>query len=165
MASTPSTATRRSICGSASRKASFVNRTSPGLSSTSSTTLFMVSSNILSLLRQFRFGQPECVDASHKAVEGVPVRRLSKVAVRLQLIADHDIRLVIRCRQDDRRNYLQVLIFFDQSQNLPAIHFGQVEIEQNEIGPRRICVDALASQKGHGFDAVGSEMQPDRLAV
>src|SRR6202042_3056281 len=125
----------------------------------------MVSSSILDLLWQFCLGQPEGVDASHQAVECVPLRRLSKIAIRLKLIADHDIRLVIGRRQDDGRNYLQALILFDQSQNLSTIHFGQVEIEQNEIRARRICVDTLAPQKAHGFDTVGGEMEPDRLAV
>ena len=55
----------------------------------------------------------------------------------------------------------RLVILLDVSQNLAAIHLGQVEIQQDEIRARRVGVLALVPQKGHGLDAVGGHVQMD----
>ena len=55
-------------------------------------------------------------------------------------------------------------ILLDVSQDLAAVHFGEVQIQQDKIGARGIGLGPLATQKGHGLDAVERNMQMDRRA-
>ena len=48
------------------------------------------------------------------------------------------------------------------SENLAAIHFRQIQVQQNEVRPRGVLVFALPPEKRHGLHAVGSQMQGDR---
>src|ERR1700722_1738119 len=79
----------------------------------------------------------------------------------MELVAFRDIRLRVGRRQDDRGDHFQAVILLDVSQNLAAIHFRKVQIQQDNIRTRGIAVDPLVSQKGHGLHAVRSDMQVD----
>ena len=57
----------------------------------------------------------------------------------------------------------KTFVALDPRQNLAAIHFRQVQIQQDKIRARRIGVIALALQKGHGVDAVDGDVQVDGL--
>ena len=115
MASTPSMATCRWIDGSASRNASCVSRTSPGLSSTRRSDRlpmaylcydFLVALHVhgLPLLRQLGLCQPEIIDALDQAFERVQLDGLVEIAVRLELVAHDDIRFGLGGGQDDGRD-------------------------------------------------------------
>jgi hypothetical protein len=56
--------------------------------------------------RQFGSGRPEPIDAGHKIIELIPIRRLLQVAVRVELIAENNIGFRVGRRQDDRGNCL-----------------------------------------------------------
>src|ERR1700690_2576196 len=102
MASTPSAATCKRTDLLASRKASCVSRTSPGLSSTKRTSLCMssylrfwidLSLNRVFMRRQLGLRQPEIIDATHKGLEIGQLHWLAEIAVRLELIAFQNVRL------------------------------------------------------------------------
>src|ERR1700678_2702559 len=113
MASTPSMATCKRTVLSKSLKASRVNRTSPGLSSTRSTSLSIssLSGPVVRLLaqpatdlqRQFGPHQPKVTDALHECLKSFELHGLAEVAVRLKLIAFQNIRFRLGRGQYDRR--------------------------------------------------------------
>src|SRR5713226_4611655 len=119
-------------------------------------------SSVLPLPGQLDLDQPEIIDALHQALEGVQLHRLAEVAVRLELIAFQNIRLRFGGSQDHYGDRFQALIILDVSQNLAAIHFGQVEIQQDKIWTRGMGVGSLLPQKGHGLHTVGSDVQLNR---
>src|SRR5580704_3403492 len=99
MASTPSTATCKLTDLSNLLKASRVNRTSPGLSSTSSTS-FSVSSpcefSVMALSlrrarRQFGHCQPKIIDGLYDGFECIQLHWLVEITVRVKLIARQNI--------------------------------------------------------------------------
>ena len=106
------------------------------------------------LLRQLNLGQPEIDHALDERREGIPLRGLAEIVVHLQLIASCDIRFELGSGQDDRGNRFQFRIRLDEGEHLAAIHFGEIEVEQDEIGTRCVNMDALAPQKSHGLNAV-----------
>ena len=55
----------------------------------------------------------------------------------------------------------RLVIFLDVSQNFAAIHFREVQIQQDKIRAWGLAVVPLMSQKGHGRHAVGRHMQID----
>jgi hypothetical protein len=76
--------------------------------------------------RQLRLCQPEIIDALHQVLERFQLHRLAEVAVRLELIALYNVGFLIGSGQDHGRDGFQAVIFLDVSQNLAAIHFGEV---------------------------------------
>jgi hypothetical protein len=103
---------------------------------------FDINQKILRLprLRQSGLGQPEVVDAFHQRLEGVQLHGFSEIAVRLQLITFCDVSFRIGGGQDHGGDGFQALVFLDLSENLAAIHFGEVQIQQDEIGAGIILV-------------------------
>src|ERR1700684_1548235 len=64
--------------------------------------------------------------------------------------------------QGDRWNGFQGLIIFYVSQHLAAIHLGQIQIEQDEVGTRCVGMDPFMPQKSHGFETVRSDVQTNK---
>lgn len=71
------------------------------------------------------------------------MRRFAEVAIRSELIAFHNICFRMGSSQDDRRDRLQAVILLDVSQNLAAIHFGEVQIQQDNIQASGMSVGPL----------------------
>jgi len=113
---------------------------------------------VLLMLWQLDLRQPEIVDAAHEALERLQPHGLGEVAVRLQLIALHDVRFRLGRGQDDGGDRLQVVIALDVRQDLAAIHSGKIQIQQDEVRPRGIAMWPLAPQEGHGLHAVGGHV-------
>src|SRR5258706_15023127 len=65
-----------------------------------------------------------------------------------------DVLVSLRGRQDDDRDRFKASIFLDFTKNLPPVLPGQIEVQQNQIGPRRRSVFALAVEERHRLDAV-----------
>src|ERR1700689_4986177 len=114
------------------------------------------------MLRQLDLGQPEIIDAPDEVIKGVPLRGFPEVAIGLKLIADQNIGVGLRTAQNDRRYHFEGYVTLDKSQNLAAVHLRKIEIEQDKVRARGLKVDALPPEKGHGLQAIGSQVQTDR---
>ena len=57
---------------------------------------------------------------------------------------------------------MQGLVLLDVSQHFAAIHFREIQVQQDQIGTRRLGLRSLASQEGHGLYPVGSHVQLDQ---
>ena len=97
-----------------------------------------------------------------RRLERVQLHGLVEVAVRLELIAFHDVRFRLGRGQDDGGDQ-----FSGSSSSLmrartsrPSI-FGRFRSSRMRSGRGASAVDPLASQKGHGLHAVGSHVQVD----
>ncbi len=55
----------------------------------------------------------------------------------------------------------RVLVALDAGQHLASIHFGQVQIQQDQVWARRIFVNALAMKEGHSLHAIADHIQMD----
>jgi hypothetical protein len=105
--------------------------------------------------------QPEIINALHQVRELVKLHGLIEVAVRVELISFCNIPLRARSGQDHYGYSLETIVLLDVSQNLAAIHFGEIQIEQDEIGSGSTVVGRLVLEKGNGLHAVGRHMQMD----
>ncbi len=85
----------------------------------------------------------------------------AEVAVGLQLIAFDHIRFRLGRSQDHGRDGFEAWIVLDISQNFASVHFGQVQVEQDQVGTRGIEVAPLPLQEGHGFHAIVRDVEPD----
>ena len=79
----------------------------------------------------------------HDLGELLEVHRLDDVAVGVQAVGFQDVGLALRGGQHHDRDAFQLLVVLDFRQNLAAVLSGQVEVEQDEAGARRILVFAL----------------------
>ena len=55
----------------------------------------------------------------------------------------------------------RLVIALDLSQDLAAIHLGEVQIQQDQVRARGVDVSSLVPQEGHGLHSVGSHVQVD----
>jgi hypothetical protein len=113
----------------------------------------------LYLLRQLDIRQPERVDAPYNAIERVPLSGFSKVTIGLKLIADQNIHVGLRTTQNDRWYHFEAAIRLDFGEDLMAIHFWKVQIQQDEVRPWNVEMGALLPQESHGLHAVASHVQ------
>src|ERR1700685_56296 len=107
----------------------------------------MCSTSVARLLRQLDLGEPKIGDTPYKIFEFVQLHRLDEVAIRLELIAFRNIHLRVGSSQDDGRNRFQTFVLLNARQNLAAVHFWEVQIQEDKIRARGINVDPLALQK------------------
>src|SRR5262249_11666881 len=61
--------------------------------------------------------------------------------------------------QHHDRDAAQVLVLFDLGEYLAPVDPGQVEVEQHEVGARRVGVLALPPQVGQGLLAVAHDVE------
>ena len=87
--------------------------------------------------RQLYDGEPEVLDGLHHLHELPQVDRLSDIAVGVQPVGFENIFFPGGQRQYYDGNELEVVIGLDLRQYLAAILLRQVEVEQDQIGPRR----------------------------
>ena len=76
----------------------------------------------------------------------------------MQVIGLQDILFILRGGQHHHRDTSQPRIVLNLRQDLAAVLFGEVEVEQNQIRTRAISVLALLPQEGHGLHAVGDDV-------
>jgi len=86
----------------------------------------------------------------------VPIAGLSDEAIRALRIAIFDIRRRIGCSEDDRRDCLQAAIILEVRQDLAAVHFWQVQIQQDEVWTSSVGVRALLSKEGNSLHAISN---------
>ena len=84
---------------------------------------------------------------------------LGHVGVGVQVVGAQDVLLGLRGRQDDHRDRAQIGVRLDRREHLAAVDARQVEVEQDEVGPRRVGVLALVAQERHRLHAVGHHVQ------
>ena len=106
-----------------------------------------------------RFFQPEVVDGADQRQELIEVDRLGDVAVGVEVVALDDVLLRRRAGQDHHRDAPQRGICLDLREYLVSGFPGEIQVEQNQIGPRRTSEAAFAPQKFQRFDAIADQRQ------
>ena len=96
------------------------------------------------------------VDRGHELMR---VDRLGDVGVRVQLVTAPDVLLGRRRGQHHDRDPGQIRIGFDLCQDLAAVVLGQIQIEQDQIRPRRVSEGGSPVQEVQGLLAVAHDMQ------
>src|ERR1035441_10324120 len=88
--------------------------------------------------------------------------RLGDIAVSVQPVGFENVFFGVGRGQDYDRYAHEVGIGLGLRQHFAAILFRQVEVEQDQVGPRCRGELALAPEVGHGFDAIldGVQMVP-----
>jgi hypothetical protein len=84
--------------------------------------------------RQGHDTQPEVANLTDDLREVFKTHRFGDVAVGMQAVSGEDVPLGLRGGQDHDRNGLQVCIGLDLREDLPAIFFGEVPIQKDEVG-------------------------------
>src|ERR1700730_5782113 len=79
----------------------------------------------------------------------------------MELIALYDIRLRVGSCQNDRGDQTKADILLDVREKLSAIHFWQIQIEQDQIRTRSSGVGASTPQKSQRLHAVTRDVQFD----
>jgi hypothetical protein len=69
----------------------------------------------------------------------------------MKSIASEYVQASRRCVEDDNWNCFEPEVRFDMCQNVATIDLGNVWIEQDKIGARRIDMVASALQEVHGI--------------
>src|SRR5437899_3424506 len=135
---------------------------SPGLSSTSST-LTGITSRLLE--RQLDDARPEAHSGLHHQDKAVQVQRFGDETVSVQVVDFVDVLFGLRAGDDHHRDAAQLGVLLDFRQDFAAVLPGQAQVEQDEIGPRRIGVFALAVQAGQRLNAIRRPGQMVRMVV
>src|ERR1035441_7675412 len=119
----------------------------------------LVRGRFLFFGRQLYDGEPEVLDGLHHLHELPQVHRLFDVAVDVQPVGFENVFFPGGQRQYYDGYPLEVVIGLDLRQHLAAILLRQVEVEQDQIGPRRRCKLAFPPEVGYGFDPIPGDAQ------
>ena len=82
------------------------------------------------------------------------INRFGDIAVRLEPVCLHHVPVVPGSRQYHDRNGAQVGIGFQFRQHLPAVLARQIQVQQDQVGPRGAGVRIPPVQEFHRLDAV-----------
>src|SRR5277367_3525327 len=104
--------------------------------------------------RQLDPRKPEIVEALYHLLPLVEVIRFSEIRVGHQLIAALDISFILGACQNNYRDRLQVWVCFDARQNFTPMQFWQIQVQQDDIGARRIEIASLVLQKIHSLSTI-----------
>jgi hypothetical protein len=96
----------------------------------------------------------EFVDLADGLEVLVEVDGLGDVGVGVQFVAAQDVLLGRRGGEHHDGNVVQGGVGFQYFEDLPAVVFGQVEVEQDEVGSRGVVVLTAAVEKVQAFCAV-----------
>src|SRR4051794_25032631 len=88
--------------------------------------------------RELDHGDEELVDLAHHLDEAVEVDGLGHVRVGVQLVGAQHVLLELGGGEDDHGDLLQPLVRLDLGQHLAAVLARQVEVEQDQVGARRV---------------------------
>ena len=102
----------------------------------------------------------EFVDLLDGLHELVQVNGFGDVGIRVQLVALEDVFLRRGGGEHDDRDARQVGIGLDLLQQLTPVVFGQVQVEQDEVGPRRVGELAPPVEVVEAFFSVVRDMEP-----
>jgi len=84
--------------------------------------------------------QPEQAEGADRFGEVAEFHRFADVRVGAQAVAGEDVFLLFRTGEDHDRDELGPLVAAGPAHHLQAIHFGELQIEQDEA----VCVRVLA---------------------
>src|SRR4029077_18461897 len=87
-------------------------------------------------------GQEKGVDLTDGFDEVLEVDGLADERVGVQRVAAHDVLFGLRGGQHDDRDHQQLVVLFRLREDLHAAAPGQVDVEQDEPGARRVGVRA-----------------------
>ena len=93
---------------------------------------------IILLQRQLDHRKPEVLDLFDDFCELLEVDRLGNVAVRVQVVHVDDVLVRIRSRQHHDGNRTEIGVLLDFRKDFAAVLARHVEIEQDQVRPRRI---------------------------
>jgi hypothetical protein len=110
--------------------------------------------------RELDQGQEKLVDLPDGVDEVLEVDRLADERVGVQRVAAHDVLLGPRGGQHDDRDRQQLVVLFQLLKHLQAAAPGQVDVEQDEPGARRVSVPVGPVQELQGLLAVAHHVQP-----
>lgn len=79
--------------------------------------------------------QPVKAEHIHQFIELGKIHRLDQVTVGVAFVGFGYIRFGGRGRQDDHGDAHQVGVGLDDFQHLQAVHLGQAQVEQDQVGP------------------------------
>ena len=96
--------------------------------------------------RQAGGRKPERVDGADDAAETVEIHRLGDEAVGLLLVGAGDVAFGVRGGNHQHGNRLEVGVALDFAQHRAAVRARQVEIEHDDIRPRRGAVAATPAE-------------------
>src|ERR1700730_8151353 len=128
---------------------------SPGLSSISS--ILVVSLFIIGLLSsgwQAHGAEPELFNRLHGGKKIGQISRLADITVRAQLVTAGNILGKLGCTEDDNGNAAQLWVRLHRSQHRQAISFGQVQVQDHEVGTVDTGVVPPAAEKSERFGAI-----------
>ena len=100
------------------------------------------------------------VDLLDRVEETVEVDGLRDVGIGVQLVAAEHVLLRLRRGEDDDRDVLQLRVGLDLRQHLAPVAAGQVEVEQDQVGPGHVRVRRLLAQVGQRLGPVGDDVEP-----
>jgi hypothetical protein len=138
-----------------------MRRASPGLSSIRRTP-WPGSSAFKSARGKGDHGEPEAVDRLHHDDELVEVDGLGDVAVGVQVVALQHVLFRLGGGEDHHRDLAQVVVALDLREHLAPVLLRQVQVEQDDVGARRLGVLALALEEIDRLDAV---LRPVQVVV
>src|SRR3954451_8062710 len=104
-------------------------------------------------------GDEEVVDVADHLDEPVEVDRLAHVGVGVQAVAAHDVLLRLGGGQHDDRDHAQLGVVLELGQHLAAVAAREVQVEQDQAGPRRVGVLALLAQELQRLLAVVDDVE------
>src|SRR5215218_2853781 len=105
--------------------------------------------------------EPEAVDRLDQAREVVEIERLHDVAVDAAVVGRRHVAGRGRRREHDHRRRPQLGVAADLLEHLEPVLLREVEVEQDEVGPRRARVLALVAQERERLLAVRHRRQLD----
>src|SRR5688572_188022 len=108
--------------------------------------------------------EPELLDRPDHGLEAVEVDRLHDVAVRVEVVALYDVAGGVRGSEDDDGDAAQPFVLLHLGQDAPAVLSGEVEIEEDEVGPRRLGVNPLPTEEPHCLHPVLGHVEAARHA-
>jgi len=78
----------------------------------------------------------------------VQIHRLGDVTVGVQIVSPQDVLLSLGSGKHYHRDSLELRIPLDYGQYFPPVSPWQIQIQEDQVGNRRVRISAFATEKG-----------------
>jgi hypothetical protein len=85
------------------------------------------------LRRQGNHSEPELTDRPHDLNEFTEFDWLGDVAVGVEVVALQNVLVGVRRGEDHHRYDSQVVVRLDFPKNLPTVHLGKIQVQQDKV--------------------------------